>query len=152
MTHLDQVTTATQLPRISKNVREMTTIGKEVRERALIEGERRFCGNKTDKLIHNAEVVMSDRELLATVLDLRTFGCAHLSEEQRTKAKELFETAYVNFALTVFNFEKEKREAWEAKAKAQAEAARAEVSHQSGKAKAAGSEQEQEKKPRADVI
>ena len=145
---LDQVTTAPKLPRISKNVREMTMIGKEVRLRALIEGERRFCGNKTDNLIHTAEAVMSDRELLATVLDLRTFGCAHLSEGQRTKAKELYETAYVNFALTVFNFEKEAREAWEAKAKAQAEAAQAEMSQKSGKAKAAESEQEQEKKPR----
>jgi len=113
---------ASKLPRMMMNVREFTDVGKEVRHRAQLEGERRFCGNTTEEVQMTSEIIMSDREMLATVLDLRTLGCTHITETQRTHAKEVFMQAYVTYASNVHTFKAMKRKEWEAKAQAQADA------------------------------
>ena len=136
---------AAKLPRTMKSVREFGPVGAEVRRRAQLEAERRFCGNKTEIVEMNAEIIMSDRELLASVLDLRTLGCLHMSEAQRKQAKALFMTAYVGYTCNARNFEEERRAAWEAKAEAEAAAARAEMGKKAGKASA---EEPKEKKPK----
>ena len=52
-----------------------------------LEGERRFCGNKT-KLVQGKSFPVSytDSELLITLLDIRTVHCKHLTKDQRKKA------------------------------------------------------------------
>ena len=53
----------------------------------------------------------SDRELLASLLDMRTLNCVHLSKEQYHKACALLEKSYVNFGLAHDSYEEEKRRA-----------------------------------------
>ena len=72
-----------------------------------------------------------ERELLATLLDVRTLGCAHLTSDQRHQAQELYETAYVGFASNVAEYTLLMSKAWEQKANEQAAAARAAMAMQS---------------------
>ena len=114
------------------DVADLTEIGATARKRALLEGERRFCGNKTEvassddhssgvsyssivavtsvtlqsvtphdtrQELTGALVIASRQEMLATLLDLRTVGCTHLSSEQAMEARQIFEEEYVTFAL-----------------------------------------------------
>ena len=51
---------------------------------------------------------MSDRQLVCTLLDLRTVKCAHLNKEQRHRAVECFLKAYATFTVNAWKFQKEK--------------------------------------------
>ncbi len=37
-------------PRINVNVEDLSLVGRTARDRAILEVERRFCGNKTDEI------------------------------------------------------------------------------------------------------
>ena len=56
-------------PRIVKQ--PVTAVGQECVRRAILEMERRYCGNKTEELT-GAHVIPTDREKLASLLDPRT--------------------------------------------------------------------------------
>lgn len=91
-------------------------------------------------------VNISERQQLATLLDLRTVGASHMSSEQKANALDLLENTYANFALRAYKYGREKQAASEAKAEAEATAARAEAAA-SGKARAA---EVDEQKPKLD--
>ena len=108
----------------------MTDIGRTCRERAIIEFERRFLQSKLDvrlpldsplRFIH-----INDRQLAATLIDLRTAKCAHLTPSQRTAAQSALSTRYVAFYVQYFAFERaEKAEAATAQRAAEAAVASA---------------------------
>ena len=126
---LSRPSTLPKLPRKALPVEELGSLGTEAHSRAIIECQRRFCGSKTETVIKpSPEVELTDRQLLATLLDLRTCGAEHLSPTQYDKAKKVFSDAYVKFATTAHHFHKakiEKAEREAAAAKAEAEAKRA---------------------------
>ena len=59
------------MPGISKQVEDFTVIGKTCLERAHLEAERRYCGNKTEERL-SSRIELTDREKIATLLDPRT--------------------------------------------------------------------------------
>ena len=101
---VDQENVAAQpiVPRIQIPRDELTSVGRTALHRAILELERRFCGNKTEK-ITGADVTLSKDELVATLLDPRTVSCHHLSAENRKRAMSLFVDVYVKFAVTAVN-------------------------------------------------
>ena len=126
----DSVTEDPKLPRNVIAVTDMTDIGRTCRERAIIEFERRFLQSKLDvrlpldsplRFIH-----INDRQLAATLIDLRTAKCAHLTPSQRTAAQSALSTRYVAFYVQYFAFERaEKAEAATAQRAAEAAVAAA---------------------------
>ncbi|KAK3245435.1 hypothetical protein CYMTET_44995 [Cymbomonas tetramitiformis] len=92
------------LPRIRKY--DLSALGQQCVKRATLEGERRFCGNVTEELT-GAGVEMSDRELQATLLDLRTVQCAHVTKEQRDTALQLLKKQYVAFGAQCLLFDRQ---------------------------------------------
>ncbi|KAK3270774.1 hypothetical protein CYMTET_20841 [Cymbomonas tetramitiformis] len=92
------------LPRIRKY--DLSALGQQCVKRATLEGERRFCGNVTEELA-GAGVEMSDRELQATLLDLRTVQCAHVTKEQRDTALQLLKKQYVAFGAQCLLFDRQ---------------------------------------------
>ena len=103
------------LPRLARKVEELGEVGKEALRRAQLEFQRRYCGNETEIVDEDKTTVehieTSDRELLASLLDMRTLNCVHLSKEQYQKACALLEETYVNFGLAHDSYEEEKRRA-----------------------------------------
>lgn len=87
--NLSEVTKETKLPRISKLVRNFTEYGKECRALACLEAERRLYGSNSELMDGDVEVTMSNTELLATLLDIRTVHCKYISKEQRNNAIEI---------------------------------------------------------------
>ncbi|KAI9346566.1 hypothetical protein BDR26DRAFT_954926 [Obelidium mucronatum] len=87
-------------------------IGQTCRNRALLELERRFCGNKTEDL-EESTFLYSDRQLLATFLDIRTVKGPHLNAEMRKRGTVLFRDNYAAFAeqCAKFQFDKALRAA-----------------------------------------
>ena len=106
---LSATDTRRELPRKRVPVSELSPLGQETRERALLEGERRFCGNNTEA-IQGLPVKLSKREKLATLLDLRTVGAAHLSKEEAAEALQTLESEYASFAMVAESY-KSKTEA-----------------------------------------
>ncbi|KAI9330864.1 hypothetical protein BDR26DRAFT_922375 [Obelidium mucronatum] len=85
------------LPRVEVRMEDLSPVGKTCRMRAILELERRFCGN-TSETIENSPIECSDRLLLSTLLDLRTVHSNHLTAAQRKTAKSLLQDEYVNFS------------------------------------------------------
>ena len=90
--------TKTKVNRVDMGMSTLSTVGKEARDRAILEGERRFCGNKTED-ITGAPVVMNKMEMVSMLLDLRTAGGSHVDKATYTKAKENLKDVYTEFAL-----------------------------------------------------
>jgi hypothetical protein len=89
-------------PRLAKRVDGLTPVGKECLRRALLELERRVCGNKTEVVSHpHLPVVPSEREMMASVLDPRTNRLKVLFEdrEYRKKCVRLMKAEYVKYGL-----------------------------------------------------
>jgi hypothetical protein len=110
-----------------------------------LEGERRFCGNTTEELL-GGHVIITNRELLATILDIRTVGCAHLTSEQATQAYDLYRQEYRTFAKTAKLYEMAAAAVWKKKAEEQAEAARCEAAAKKGTGEASSEAPAGEKK------
>ena len=93
------ITRSPTLKRIEKKVTDFTDTGKTCLTRAIVEGERRWCDSSSE-IVTNKHVVISRRELVATLLDIRTLGASHLTSSQRKEAVDLLKLAYLKFATT----------------------------------------------------
>ena len=103
----EKMTESAKLERVPKDVLDFTVTGRKCLERARLEGERRFCGNKTEMVQgNNLPVTFSDSELLATLLDIRTAHCKHLTKDQRKKAMKIYEEEYVKYYRCAERFER----------------------------------------------
>ncbi len=93
-------------PRESVEVSKFSPFGKVALERACLEGERRFCGNKTEVLTGGNPVV-SRRELIASVLDLRTLKGGHM--DGHLESKDILQEEYIKFAIKAIEWDKSKQ-------------------------------------------
>ena len=113
-------------PRTMVMVSGYSEVGKTTLTRALIEAERRYCGSDSEVVSGLAQII-PQRELLATLLDLRSVGVAHFTPDQRAEAISVFEGAYVDFGVQCGKHDREVRTAWEEKCQREAAAAKAGV-------------------------
>jgi hypothetical protein len=143
---LKSVSKHPKLPRTAISVDDLTELGRTTRVRATLEGERRWCGNTGEEL-SGADVILCDRELKASLLDLRTIRVPHLDEVQQKKALRLLEADYIRFAQQSAKYEQEGVTAREKKAEAEAAAALAEVQAQRGELSSAPAPAPPEVKP-----
>ena len=103
---LDEVTASPLMPYVMIKVANMTRAGKNARDRAILEGERRFCGNKTEK-ITGAPVQFSDRDKIVVLLDCRTNNDSELLNDSsfRKECVRLLQDLYVEYGLRAMDFE-----------------------------------------------
>ena len=99
------MTAQPKIPRLEASRDDLTDIGRIALDRAILELERRCCTNSTNSTekITGADVVLTDDELVATLLDPRTVSCHHLSPAQRKRALIVYVVKYVEFARTAVN-------------------------------------------------
>jgi hypothetical protein len=71
--------TVSTLPRVNKPMGQLTHMGETCRRRAHLEAERRHCNN-TSEDVQNLQIVTTEREKLASMLDPRTVGTLSLAE------------------------------------------------------------------------
>lgn len=109
------------------DVNTLSPVGKTCLQRALLEAERRFAGNKTEQLT-GAFPLVTEREYVSILLDPRTNRLL-TDRDTMKKAFALFVTALVNFTLKA---KKHIAQAEQKKAAAAAAAARARISEQRG--------------------
>ena len=96
------------LPMKIVDVSSMTALGQECRERAIIEGQRRFCGSDSDVILDENQcpaVKCSDRDLQAVMLDLRLVCGNFLSRPQRELAVRLLKEAYIDFSTKAWHYD-----------------------------------------------
>ena len=70
---------------------------RECLERARLEGEQCFCGNITDVVDRSLLVILSDCELLATLLDIRAVRYKHLTRAHCLRGMGIYCNEYVKF-------------------------------------------------------
>ncbi len=104
---------------------EFTAIGRTSLQRAILETERRYCGNQTEE-INNNNVMFSDREQMAMLLDLMTLPCNNVEKGVGKQAVELLHETYVEFGHNYVSYDREIATAKAAKAVSTAAAAMAE--------------------------
>jgi len=88
----------TEMMRNETSISILSNVGKEARKRAILERERRFCGNKTED-ITGSHVVMNKMERVAMLLDLRTSSGSHVDKATYVMAKENLKDVYTEFVL-----------------------------------------------------
>ncbi len=76
----------------------MNSVGFQALQCAILETERRVCGNNTEE-VKDYKVTLNDREKLAMLLDIRTLPCSNVSKEVRKESVELLHEAYIEFGL-----------------------------------------------------
>ena len=86
---LDAVKNRTRLVRKNVHVDLLTGLGRQCLNRAKLEAERRYCGNKSEQ-ISGKDVWMSTRDELAALLDPRTTVCTHLKEDPRVNLDGMY--------------------------------------------------------------
>jgi len=94
---MDKVT-KDKTPRVDVQVSSLSVEGCTARARAMLEGERRFCGNKGEVIL-GTPVVMNKMERISMLLDLRTAGGAHVSKNVYMEAKKDLKAAYIEYGL-----------------------------------------------------
>jgi hypothetical protein len=94
---MDKVT-KDKTPRVDVPVSSLSVEGCTARARAMLEGERRFCGNQGEVIL-GTPVLMNKMERISMLLDLRTAGGAHVSKNVYIEAKKDLKAAYVEFGL-----------------------------------------------------
>ncbi len=67
------------IARRNKKVVNFSVVGYEALQRAILEAERHFCGNKTEE-IDSSNVVLNYRDMMALLLDLRTLTCNNVKK------------------------------------------------------------------------
>lgn len=87
------------LPRITKPKTEFTALGKMVWDRTRREAERRHS-------THGA--ALNDKDLLSTILDVRTKNAPHLSDQELAKARQLLCDHYVEYAVQCDRYQQTK--------------------------------------------
>ena len=90
--------TKTEMMSNETSISTLSNVGKEGRKKAILEGERRFCGNKTED-ITSAIVVMNKMQRVAMLLDLRISGGLHVYKATYVMAKENLKNVYTKFIL-----------------------------------------------------
>ena len=103
---------------MNKFVAEFSAIGSTALQRAILETERRFCGNQAEELNHK-NVTLNEREKMAMLLDLRTLPCINVEKEVRKQAVELLQAAYVDFGFNCVSYDMQQTAAAAAKAAAE---------------------------------
>ena len=86
------------IPRVAVNVSSFSETGRTCLSRAIIEGERRWCGNEGEEAT-GARVTLTLREMQASCLDVRTKLCPHMDDEERKRAKQALRDAHVAFEV-----------------------------------------------------
>ncbi|KAJ1449317.1 hypothetical protein M885DRAFT_590501 [Pelagophyceae sp. CCMP2097] len=103
---LENLSSSNVLPRKPKfTVDGLTAIGAETLRRAVLEAERRHCGNRTEVVNGSSGVVASDREYTAMLLDPRTMGCRGVADRDRCEWRGKLQGLYVRYALNTAKFE-----------------------------------------------
>ena len=106
---LDQGMIGSRPVRVTKRVSDFSDTGKECLTRARIEFQRRFLGSTSDTLLPECgPVVINERQLVATLLDLRTARGGHLTPVQRAQAQAALRTRYIAFFKQFKRQEREK--------------------------------------------
>ena len=110
------VTASPVLPLVDKSGASFSAVGQVALQRAILEGERRFCGNKTEVLT-GAPVELTRRDKQAMLLDLRTVDCSHIAgrADLRRESKALLKERYGLYALCAHKFNEDKKSAEAAK-------------------------------------
>ena len=97
---VDHITADPRLPRVETRVEDLTETGSTCLERATIEFERRFLNSNLNTRLPVDDprtIEINERQLVATLLDVRTVRCSHLAPEQRREAQAALKSRYVNF-------------------------------------------------------
>lgn len=98
-------------PRVTVDVATWSDKGKECKQRALLECERKFFGNRSEDVIRGAsEIKLKDREKAALVLDKRT--CANtnvLSKRAWQDACNALKEFYISFYTTAMAYKRMKK-------------------------------------------
>ena len=76
----------------------MKPVGFKAPQRAMLEAERRFCGNKTEE-VDDSNVSLNNRKMMAMLLKLRTLPCNNVESGVRKEAVRLLKLAYVEFGV-----------------------------------------------------
>eukprot|EP00173_Palmaria_palmata_P005208 Plantae.Rhodophyta-Palmaria_palmata.ctg8739.p1 GENE.Plantae.Rhodophyta-Palmaria_palmata.ctg8739~~Plantae.Rhodophyta-Palmaria_palmata.ctg8739.p1 ORF type:complete len:413 (-),score=98.00 Plantae.Rhodophyta-Palmaria_palmata.ctg8739:123-1319(-) len=104
----EAVTASPKMPRVDVDVADMSPVGEECLRRARLEAERRYCENSGEELT-SGEYCSSDRELGATLLDLRTVNANHLSTAKRGEALAVLKDEYGIFGTRAFEYRAQKK-------------------------------------------
>ena len=96
--------TKEETPRMDVSISSMSADFAESRSRAMLEAERRFCGDKT-KDITGFSVVINKMERGAMLLDLRTAGGAHVDKVKYVKSKEDLKATFIEYGMQCLTFE-----------------------------------------------
>mmetsp|Transcript_17226 Transcript_17226/g.55920 ORF Transcript_17226/g.55920 Transcript_17226/m.55920 type:complete len:852 (-) Transcript_17226:375-2930(-) len=104
---LENVTKEPKMPREPVSKDDLSAVGRMCLERARLEAERRFCGNKTEEILDYC-YKMNDREKIATLLDFRTVNCDHIPPFMAKTAKGLLQELYIQYGKRAFDYKQEK--------------------------------------------
>ena len=103
---LKSVKQPTQLPRVNSDVRSMTMIGSTCRNRALLEFERRLIWNTSEvPFEYPVGIDTNDRQLISTLLDLRTLKYLGHTDIYR-KLINILLKEYVRFSVQFYKYER----------------------------------------------
>ena len=92
--------------RKSKHVTEFGSLGREARDRAIIEMQRRFCGSDEEEINVNCVFKMSDRQCLGCALDIRIIVSDKIPISEKQRGVWLLCEEYVKFAEAKIAFDK----------------------------------------------
>jgi hypothetical protein len=97
---------ANDAPRVLRAVSEFSDIGKECRRRAILEGERRCCGNNGFELT-GAPVEVSERSELASMMDPRSLMTVVVERtvDEKKALKKKLKKLYVEYGTNAFKKE-----------------------------------------------
>ena len=100
---LKDVEVSPKLKRVEVPVDQFSAVGKTTLQRAKLEAERRYCGNKTET-VSGSNPVFTERDELAILLDPRTCNSAMQmgldSDRLKVLTREVLPQNYVAFAKT----------------------------------------------------
>jgi len=127
---VDTISESPRLPRRDCPVDSLTPMGKTCLDRAIIEFERRFLDSELETRLETPGIiVINDRQLVATLLDVRTKTAPHLKPGQRAQAQRALGLLYTDFFVRSKAFDRAR--------KSKAEAAAAEAATESSPSKRA---------------
>ena len=104
---LSRLTSSPRLIRRDKRVRALTAIGKEARDRLILEAEKRHGDNPTENL-NGSMPTMSTSDKIACLLDPRTANCEHFPDDVRSdwaeECKSLLCEAYCEYGENAYQY------------------------------------------------
>ncbi|KAJ1447864.1 hypothetical protein M885DRAFT_591152 [Pelagophyceae sp. CCMP2097] len=91
-------TTKVPFLRETVSVDDFGAIGRETCRRSLVEFQRQFCGSDSEDVVTGAEFRMTDRQAMASVLDIRTMRSPDIPKGEKKRGFDLLRLAYIHFA------------------------------------------------------